>query len=675
MVRVRIFYPADPVGVVPGGIDTFIRGVIKSAPSDVIISLVGMSTDPVLRPVGAWRTCHIDGQAFEFFPVVAVLDAGQRGRVPLSVRFMAGVWQHRSALKDGFDVFDYHRIEPLLQHMGDPRPKNVFFHQDPGYLRLTASDNLWRRLPAIYEKLEAWAMRDVDSAWCVRESGVTALRERYPALAASTRFVPTWVDASVFSPITEPRRSELRAQLAQRHGLRAEAAWVISVGRLDTQKNPQRLLEAVSRLNAQGRPLHWLVVGDGVLRSALEQAIAQRGLSGQVHFLGLLPASEIAPWLRVADVFALPSAYEGMPMALLEAMGCGLPAVVTDVGEVRRVVRSGVNGVIAAEQSDDAFTEALRLGLDHAAAWRGEPACDAVKAYQPGIVLAPVYKNYRVLAKAHRRSADPQEASRPMPFHRVIGVGVDNIKRRTAVDRIMTWAYGLESRYVCFCNAHSAVLASTKSDHRRALADADLVMPDGAPIAWTLSVKGRQVQQRVDGPGMMLQLCKVAAIKGVRIGLLGSTTPVLDKLVARLKRDYPGLQIAYVHSPPFRTLSLDEDQQVCDDIAQAGVGLLFVGLGCPKQESWMRSHRGRIPAVMLGVGAAFDFHADAIRRAPAPMRAAGLEWVHRMASEPRRLWWRYFSFNTVFVSKSLLDLGRALVRRVKAWLTDRGTVQ
>lgn len=671
MVHVRIFYPADPVGVVPGGIDTFIRGIIKSAPPDVVISLVGMSTDPVRRPPGVWTTCHVGHRAFAFFPVVVVDDAGQRGRVPLSVRFMAGVWRHGEALQDGFDVFDFHRIEPLFQYESDPRPKNVFFHQDPGYLRLQASDNLWRRMPAVYEKLEARAMRSVASAWCVRESGVKVLCERYPTLSRQTRFVPTWVDTDVFSPVSDAARLSLRAQLADRLGLDLSASWVISVGRLDTQKNPQRLLQAVTQLHAQGRPLHWLVVGDGVLQSELSQAVVQRGLSRQVRFMGLLPPTEIAQWLCAADVFALSSAYEGMPMALLEALGCGLPAVVTDVGEVRRVVLPGRNGAIASDQSDEAFTQALREGLDHAAQWRGAPACDAVAEFQPDRVLAPVYDNYRTLALAAQSESGLLDPLRPLPHHHVIGVRVHSLTRQEAMARMLDWAQRRESRSVCFCNAHSAVLASSDPEHQRALAEADLVAPDGAPIAWTMSLKRGRPQQRVDGPGTMLQLCQLAAEQGVRIGLLGSTPEVLKLLVARLQGDHPALQVAYVCSPPFRALSPAEEQALCDDIAAAGVGLLFVGLGCPKQETWMRRHRGRVPAVMLGVGAAFDFHAGTMPRAPSLMRGMGLEWLHRLASEPRRLWWRYLSYNTVFVSKSLLDLSQVMWRRCKALLHRR----
>lgn len=668
--RVRIFYPADPVGIVPGGIDTFIRGMIKSAPADVVISLVGMSTDAQRRPPGVWTTCHIDGQPFEFFPVLAVADAGQRERLPLVVRFMAGLWRHREVMRDGFDVIDLHRIEPTLFFLRDHRPRNMFFHQDPSFLRLDASDNLWRRLPAAYEWLEARIMARVHSAWCVRESGVQVLRQRYPALARQTHFVPTWVDTSVFSPVNEAERAGLRTSLAQAWELDTGSRWVISVGRLDTQKNPQRLLQSIAHLKAEGQRLTWLVVGDGVLRPELDRLVAQAGIQAQVCFLGLQSTAQISQWLRAADVFALPSAYEGMPMALLEALGSGLPAAVTDVGEVRRVVQSGVNGSIATAQTDDAWNEALREVLTHADTWRGAPARDAIEPYQPERVLAPVYDNHRMLARMNRRTRATDPAVQVPRTHRVIGVPVHGMDRSQAVQRIMAWARRLESRYVCFCNVHSAVLASTQATHRQALESADLVAPDGAPIAWTLSVKRGQSQERVDGPDTMLALCEAAAQQGVRIGLLGSTDEVLALLKERLCKAYPGLQVAYSHSPPFRAQTAAEEQQVCDDIRAQQVGLLFVGLGCPKQETWMQRHRGRIPAVMLGVGAAFDFHAGTVQRAPDLLQTLGLEWLHRLASEPRRLWWRYLSFNTQFVCKSALDLARILMRRSKALISQ-----
>jgi exopolysaccharide biosynthesis WecB/TagA/CpsF family protein len=670
--HIRIFYPADPVGVVPGGIDTFLRGLIKSAPDSLRFSLVGMTTDVQARPVGRWTTCSVGGREFDMLPVCAVRDAGSRGRVPLSVRFMAGVNRDRLAMAQGFDIFDFHRVEPALMWRHDQRPKNAFFHQDPRFVRQSASDNLWRHLPTLYERLERTAMADMRSAWCVRGSGVEALQQRYPDLASSIRFVPTWVDPDVFHPVSREQRAALRHSLAQRHGLDPADAWVISVGRLDTQKDPMRMLAAVARLREQGRTLRWLVVGDGVLRGEMVRAIEAAGLTPWVHFLGLMPPAEIADWLRVSDLYALSSAYEGMPMALLEAMGCGLPVVVTDVGEVRRVVQDGVNGRIATVPGAQAFAVALGEGLDQALAWQGEPALAAVRPYAPARVLAPVYENYQrlgasVAAVRQRASALGNYLANPSrPRQPVVGVPVDVVPTRTAVSRVMQWSREQASRTVCFVNVHSAVQASLDERHRWVLESADLAAPDGAPIAWTLRAKGHAGQPRVDGPDTMLHLLEQAAMQRVPIGLYGGSPNTLTQLQIELVLRFPGLRIAYAYSPPFRELTPQEDEQVCADIRASGAALLFVGLGCPKQEFWMASHRGRLPCVMLGVGAAFEFHAGLLHRAPRWMRRAGLEWVHRLAHQPDRLWRRYAYTNSLFVAKSLREAVRAAVDWLRA---------
>jgi len=655
--NVRIFYPADPVGVVPGGIDTFIRGIVKWAPPELDFSLVGMSTDALERPAGQWTRCSVGRREFDFFPVVQVADAGGRGRVPLSVRFMAGAWRHRAQLRHDFDVFDFHRVEPILLYGDDPRPKNAFFHQDPKTLRLSASDNLWRRLPAGYERIEARAAGLLSSAFCVREPGVQTLRQRYPALAGKISFVPTWVDAEVFFPADPPERQALRHALALELGLDTQLPWIISVGRLDTQKNPALLLAAFARLVARGRDATLLMVGDGVLRRDLERQAQAAGIAERVHFLGLRDPATIANLLRAADLFAMPSAYEGMPMALLEALGSGTPAVVTDVGEVRRVVNTGHNGIVVSQHEEAAFAGALAQALRAAPNWRAA-AVAAVARYQPAQVLAPIYDNYLALAEGGsrlRQVASAQAAARTYRHRQawVMGAQVDAIGRSAFTEQVTRWAHDHESRSVVFCNVHSAVLAAQDEPHRLALQGADLVVPDGAPVAWSLRRQGFDKQRRVAGPDTMLRLCKAAAEQQIKVGLFGSTPQVLAALKPRLQKWYPGLQVSYVYSPPFRDPTAAEDTAICDDIARAGVGLLFVGLGCPKQERWMAQHRGRIPAVMLGLGAAFDFHAGTVKRAPAWMRDSGLEWLHRLASEPGRLGGRYLSSNSRFVGHSL----------------------
>lgn len=702
VTRVRIFYPADPLGVVPGGIDTFIRGIIKFAPADLDFSLVGMTTDPVARPVGRFTRCVLGQREFDFFPAVRVADAGRRGKVPLSARYTLATARARAAVSEDFDVFDFHRIEPSLLFQSDNRPKNAFFHQDPKSLRTARSDILWKRVPIGYEVLESKLVPRLSSGWCVSEAGVATLKERYPAQADRFSFVPTWVDTSVFSPIEAAQRAKARFNLGTQLALDPAAVRIVSVGRLDSQKDPVLMLEAFAQLKWAGRKVVLLIVGDGVLMPEVEKRALELGLGQHVRFLGLRSAAEIANIMRASDMFALSSAYEGMPMAVLEALGCGLPVATTDVGEVRRVVESGVNGCISRDRSPSEFADCMADVVDNLALYCGDPATAAIAAFQPAKVLAPVYERYRELgAQARagestgmstraliregvRRGArelallgahdfpSAARASGPaMPAlgyegrrrDTVVGAPIDVIGAARAREVILDWAKAHESRYVCFCNVHSAVAYSQDQAHTRALNGADLVAPDGAPIAWMLRRKGHAAQPRIDGPGTMWALCKDAVARDVKVGLYGSTPKTLEALSEALLRAFPRLQISYSSSPPFKPMTPAEDDAVCRDIHDAEVGLLFVALGCPKQERWMSEHAGRINAVMLGVGAAFDFHAGLVQRAPVWMQQAGLEWMHRVSSEPGRLWQRYLYSNSVFIMRGTTELARARARR------------
>ena len=237
----------------------------------------------------------------------------------------------------------------------------------------------------------------------------------------------------------------------------------------------------------------------------------------------------------------------------------------------------------------------------------------------------------------------------PRRVYPVLGVPIDALSAQTAVQRIAEWAQRRESRVVCICNAHSVVTAAHDPAFMRALQAADMATPDGAPVAWMLRRQGVAGQQRVSGPDLMLDCCAQLAQQGVSIFLYGSSPATLDALQRALRVREPGLHIAGAHSPPFRALTAAEDTAVVDHIHASGAGVVWVSLGCPKQELWMAAHRGRVQAVMVGVGAAFNFHAGTVRRAPLWMREHGLEWLYRLASEPRRLWRRYLLTNTAFL--------------------------
>jgi N-acetylglucosaminyldiphosphoundecaprenol N-acetyl-beta-D-mannosaminyltransferase len=186
--------------------------------------------------------------------------------------------------------------------------------------------------------------------------------------------------------------------------------------------------------------------------------------------------------------------------------------------------------------------------------------------------------------------------------------------------------------------------------------DADLVTPDGMPLVWMMRLKGVRRQQRVYGPTLMLHVLAAAARAGVPVGFYGGAPEVLDKLIKRMHARHEGLNVAFSYSPPFRALTDEEDAEVVQKINQSGTRILFVGLGCPRQEIWMAQHRGRIQSVMLGVGAAFDFYAGTKPQAPSWIQVLGFEWLFRLLSEPRRLWKRYLYHNPRFVFLALVDL-------------------
>ncbi len=230
----------------------------------------------------------------------------------------------------------------------------------------------------------------------------------------------------------------------------------------------------------------------------------------------------------------------------------------------------------------------------------------------------------------------------------ILGIGVDATTYEDATARILSWAEASESRTVCLGVVASIMEAQDSEEYRAALRDADLVTPDGMPLVWMLRVVGAKPASRVYGPDLTLAVLRAAEVAGISVGFYGSTEDVLARLVANLRRRFPHIVIAYQQSPPFRPLSASEDQAVAQAIRSSGARILFVGLGGSKQDLWMARHRGRVPAVMLGVGAAFDFLAGTKPQAPHWIQQTGLEWLFRLATEPRRLWRRYLRHNPRF---------------------------
>jgi len=231
----------------------------------------------------------------------------------------------------------------------------------------------------------------------------------------------------------------------------------------------------------------------------------------------------------------------------------------------------------------------------------------------------------------------------------ILGVNVVASSYDEVTEQTLLWANMGESRTLVFANVHVIMEAFDDAAYHGCLSRADMINPDGVPLVWALKLMGLKHASRVYGPDCTIAMLKKAAANNVPVGFYGGSPDVLDALQNIVCRDYPNLTISFAMSPPFRKLTDEEDAAVVQQITESGARILFVGLGCPKQEKWMIEHAGRIPAVMFGVGAAFDFIAGRKLQAPRWMMRNGLEWIFRFCIEPRRLARRYLKHNPRFV--------------------------
>ena len=232
----------------------------------------------------------------------------------------------------------------------------------------------------------------------------------------------------------------------------------------------------------------------------------------------------------------------------------------------------------------------------------------------------------------------------------VLGTGISAIDLATAVEVIERWIGRGERRYVCVANVHSVMEAYRDPTLRRVMNQSGLTTPDGMPLVWLLEHAGHRPVSRVYGPDLVLEMCRRSAATGHRHFFLGGAEGVADTMAGRLRERFPGLHVVGTLSPPFRLLTAEEDEALVETVNQTAPDVVWVGLGAPKQEHWMAAHRDRLSApALIGVGAAFDFHAGAVRQAPPVLQRTGLEWAYRLAREPRRLWHRYLVYNPWFV--------------------------
>lgn len=233
--------------------------------------------------------------------------------------------------------------------------------------------------------------------------------------------------------------------------------------------------------------------------------------------------------------------------------------------------------------------------------------------------------------------------------HNILGVYASAINIPIALDTIAGWVGRREQHYVCITGVHGVIESQDDPELRRIHNAAGMVTPDGMPLVWLMRGAGHRHVARVYGPDLMLAVFAESARRGYRHYFYGGGEGIAELLAERLSARFPGAQIVGTYCPPFRALSAEEDAAVVAQINAARPDIVWVGLSTPKQERWMAAHLGKVEApVLIGVGAAFDFHAGVKPQAPRWMQRSGLEWLFRMASEPRRLAGRYLRNNPRF---------------------------
>lgn len=236
-----------------------------------------------------------------------------------------------------------------------------------------------------------------------------------------------------------------------------------------------------------------------------------------------------------------------------------------------------------------------------------------------------------------------------MEICNILGVNVSVTNMKETVNYLETNLEKLKGDYICVSNVHTTVMAYEDEFYRKIQNSGALVLPDGKPLSMIQKKRGFKEASRVTGPDLMGEIFKISEEKGYKHYFYGSTEDTLRVLREKLVERYPNLKIVGMYSPPFRDSLWEADKGILDQINNGQTDFLWVGLGAPKQEKWMFSHKKKINSLMIGVGAGFDYYAEKISRAPEFMQECSLEWFYRLIQDPKRLFKRYVTTNSKFI--------------------------
>jgi exopolysaccharide biosynthesis WecB/TagA/CpsF family protein len=456
----------------------------------------------------------------------------------------------------------------------------------------------------------------------------------------------------------------------------APGKYAVFVGRLSEEKGAQVLLSAWRTMQT-AVPLR--IIGGGPLLEKLSREIKESSLPW-VELAGRITPEEVRLMMLEARFLVSPSiCYENFPLAVAESFACGVPVIASRLGSMAEIVQDGVTGLhfeagnvtdlaAKAEWAWNHSEELARMGLAARAKYEANYTSDI--NYER---LLEIY--HRAMAQRARRPTTHGTAVRENGMRGctariadygsvgaaqfpVLGVRVDAVQIADVIARMEEWIAQREAcQYIAVTGMHGVTEALHDATFKEILNAAGMVVPDGYPLVWLGRRKGfANLLRRVYGPELMETFCTQTERKSYRHFFYGGAPGVAEELAEKLVTRYRGITVAGTYCPPFRELTAEEDRQIVELIERARPDIVWVGMSTPKQERWMFEHRGRLNVpVLVGVGAAFDFHTGRVPQAPRWMREHGLEWLFRLAREPRRLWRRYLVYGSEFTMAICLE--------------------
>lgn len=383
-----ILYQFNPWSPTIGGIQTIIRTFIKYAPAEFELRLVGTEEDPHL-PTGKWREAELAGRVFHFMPLIRLQKDNYSNLIPTTVKYAAALLGRDFAS----DFMHFHRLEPTLATRYWSGDKTLFVHNDIQKqieARSSKKANLWQQFPVGYFALERLLVGQFTQIISCNSASVEHYRQRYPNVADRVSFLKNTVDNEIFYPLTISDRAFGRRNLAKELGLPLNKRFILFAGRLHSQKDPVLLIRSIAALNDPS--VHLIVVGEGDLEDEVRSEICRLKLSEQVTMLGSLNQVELAQLHRICNVLVLTSAYEGLPLVVLEALACGTPVVTTNCGETPNLL-SAESGIVCKERTSVAVANALNQVLLHPENYPIEACVRSAQPYSACTVVGAVYSD------------------------------------------------------------------------------------------------------------------------------------------------------------------------------------------------------------------------------------------------------------------------------------------